>query len=139
MFDKNVDLPQSDSHLCEPNSFHQFNAHVNTSFQLSPGDHELKRLDRSDSTKVSRIMSRVKRKLSNETIRLGHAESLYSLRLSIKPKLETVVRWTNLKVKVNVKGIPKKILDNVSGEINNLETIAILGPSGAGKVYKRTV
>ena len=36
-------------------------------------------------------------------------------------ELETVIKWNNLELEMTVNGKNKKILDNVSGEVNNLE------------------
>ena len=49
---------------------------------------------------------------------------------SFKHELSTVVKWNQISVEVNAGSKSKKILDNISGEVNNLEMIAILGPSG---------
>lgn len=42
-------------------------------------------------------------------------------------ELQTVVKWTNLEVKITVKGETKRILDNFSGQTTNLGLSAILG------------
>ena len=46
---------------------------------------------------------------------------------------ENVFRFGNLRLDVQVKGETRTIVDDVSGECKSGQTLAILGPSGAGK------
>ena len=46
---------------------------------------------------------------------------------------ENVFRFANLRLDVSVKGEPRTIVDDSTGECKSGETLAILGPSGAGK------
>lgn len=123
--------------VVQPNALGSFNAHANPSYQISPDDQELDNLSKVNNYKsdasIERPSFKARLKFKSDKGNYERAEALYSLRKSIKPELETVIKWRNLMVEVLVKGKTKKILDNVSGEVNNVEIQAILGPSGAGK------
>lgn len=99
----------------EFDSFKQFNAHDNLTF---------------DSKCDSELFKSRSKCLSNpdEVIHFKNGEitSLNQCNV-IEHELETVIKWENLEVEVNVKGQMKKILHNVNGEINNLQIMAILG------------
>lgn len=105
---KNNDLSQPAE--VQPNEPNSFNGYVNPSYQTSPDDHELDNLNKLDNYKL-----------------------YSSIVKPTDPELETVIKWDNLELEITAKGKTKKILDNVNGEVNNLQLQAILGPSGAGK------
>ena len=151
MFDKNkkyeVSKAHSDPARAELNSifnqinpYNPYNAHVNFGFNRSNEDQEVNNFDKiteqdiSDSLKAPtpiQIRSPSKRaknlRYQPEEVNYERGESIFFERKSIVPQLETVIKWDKLELEVNAKGQMKKILDNVSGEVNNLEIMAILG------------
>ena len=62
-----------------------------------------------------------KEKLTRNDNSFERGESILFERKSMTPELETAIKWNDLTVNINVKGKSKKILDNVCGEVNNLE------------------
>lgn len=123
--------------------YNQYNAHVNLAFNRSNEDQELNDFDKINSGDMSpppirmRSPSKLRRLRSpskqHDELNIERGETIFFERKSIIPELETVIKWDHLEYEVTSKGKTKKILDNVSGEVNNLEIMAILGPSGAGK------
>ena len=121
---QNRSTDQADRH------YSQHNAHVNAAFNRSTEDD----LDKPHSPDISLDTEQLARpQTKHDELDLERATSIFQERRSVIPELETVIKWDNLELEVNAKGKMKKILDNVSGEVNNLEIMAILGPSGAGK------
>lgn len=126
--------------------YNQNNAHVNFGFSRSTDDQELNDIDRVhntdksdnfDSLPIPPPIARRPKKLSSRRgsndVNFERGESIFFERKSIIPELETVIKWDSLQYEITAKGKTKKILDNVSGEVNNLEIMSILGPSGAGE------
>ena len=109
--------------------YNQSNAHINFGFNRSSDDQELNDLDKvNNSDKLDSIATPppiVARKRSlirhEEDVNFERGESIFFQRKSIVPELETVIKWDNLELEITAKGKKKKILDNVSGEVNNLE------------------
>ena len=131
MFDRNRTYDLSKAGQGSPfdqiNHYEPYNAHDNPGFRGSIED-DLSKLDSLHSALAVAPSSE-----QHDELEFERATTIFRERRSVVPELETVIKWDNLELEVNAKGKAKKILDNVSGEINNLEIMAILGPSGAGK------
>lgn len=137
MFDRNRkydlskaqhDLPSEDSEVNR--HYSQYNAHVNTAFNRSAEDPESNDFNKTGS--IDSALPIAPRAKQADELDFDRAVTIFRERRSVVPELETVIRWEHLELEVNAKGKTKKILDDVSGEVNNLEIMAILGPSGAG-------
>lgn len=108
----------------ERSSLGQRNTFVNFAFQNSPIDEEPDTLElgetRNDEFDLAKILK------PSSLPQTGQEPSSIP-GSSTKCELQTVVRWENLVVEVTVQGETKRILDNISGQTNNLEILAILG------------
>lgn len=153
MFDRNKKYDVSKAHQMpnEPselgstfnhiNQQYNLNAHVNLAYNRSNDDQELDDVDKMSQkfdsiTSTPALSPRLRAKKNvrhaEDEVNFERGESIFFERKSIIPELETVIKWDNLDLEVTTKDGSKKILDNVSGEVNNLDIMCILGPSGAG-------